>query len=94
MKIVCNREKLLHAFQTVASVSPARSTKPILQNVKIEVGSDQTTLMATDLEIGIRYEVPGVEVLTPGAAILSVGRFGSIGTSLTWPVIRGTIGMT
>ena len=40
MKVVCNREKLLHAFQTVASVSPARSTKPILQNVKIEVSSE------------------------------------------------------
>jgi DNA polymerase-3 subunit beta len=78
MKVACNREKLLHAFQTVATVSPARSTKPILQNVKIEAGSDQVTLMATDLEVGIRYEVAGVEVVTPGAAILSVGRFGSI----------------
>ena len=34
--------------------------------------------MATDLEVGIRYEVAGVEVETPGAAILPVQRFGSI----------------
>lgn len=78
MKVVCNREKLLHAFQTVASVAPARSTKPILQNVKLEAGDDRATLMATDLEVGIRYNVAGVEVNSPGAAILSVGRFGSI----------------
>jgi DNA polymerase-3 subunit beta len=78
MKITCNREKLLHAFQTAAAVAPARSPKPILQNVKLEVAKDSTTLLATDLEIGIRYDVPGIEVDTPGAAVLPVARFGSI----------------
>jgi DNA polymerase-3 subunit beta len=78
MKIICNREKLLHAFQTVAAIAPARSPKPILQNVKLEVTPTATTLMATDLEVGIRYETSGVEVETPGAAILPVQRFGSI----------------
>ena len=37
MKITCNREKMLHAFQTVAAIAPARSPKAILQNVKLEV---------------------------------------------------------
>jgi DNA polymerase-3 subunit beta len=78
MKITTNREKLLHAFQTVAAVAPARSPKPILQNVKLEVSKDRATLMATDLEVGIRYEVDGLEVDVPGAAVLPVGRFGSI----------------
>jgi DNA polymerase III subunit beta len=78
MKIICNREKLLHAFQTVAAIAPLRSPKPILQNVKLEVTPSVTTLMATDLEVGIRYEVPGVEVEVPGAAILPVQRFGPI----------------
>jgi DNA polymerase-3 subunit beta len=78
MKITCNREKLLHAFQTVAAIAPARSPKPILQNVKLEVTASGATLMATDLEVGIRYETAGVEAETPGAAILSVQRFGSI----------------
>lgn len=78
MKIICNREKLLHAFQTVAAVAPSRSPKPILQNVKLEVGADSVTLMATDLEVGIRYEAAGVEVEAPGAAVLPAARFGSI----------------
>jgi DNA polymerase-3 subunit beta len=78
MKITCNREKLLHAFQTVAAIAPARSPKPILQNVKLEVGPSAATLMATDLEVGIRYEVTGIEVEAPGAVVLPVGRFGSI----------------
>ncbi|MEX0613188.1 MAG: DNA polymerase III subunit beta, partial [Pirellulales bacterium] len=78
MKITTNREKLLHAFQTVAPIAPARSPKPILQNVKLEVAKDSATLMATDLEVGIRYQVDGIEVDVPGAAVLPVGRFGSI----------------
>jgi DNA polymerase-3 subunit beta len=78
MKVTCNREKLLAAFQTAASVAPSRSPKPILQNVKMEVHADGVTLMATDLEVGIRIDVPGVEVEQPGAAVLPLSRFGSI----------------
>ena len=78
MKISCDREQLLHAFQTVAAVAPARSPKPILQNVKLEVAGDQAMLLATDLEIGIRHPVSGVDIQTPGMAVLSVARFGSI----------------
>lgn len=78
MKIICNREKLLHAFQTAAAIAPARSPKPVLQNVKLEVGPESATLMATDLEVGIRYDVSGIEVEAPGAALLPVARFGSI----------------
>jgi DNA polymerase-3 subunit beta len=68
----------MHAFQTVAVVAPARSPKPILQNVKLEVTPTSATLMGTDLEVGIRYDVTGIEVDVPGAAVLPVGRFGSI----------------
>lgn len=79
MKVVCSREKLLAAFQTVAPVVPARSPKPILKNVKLEVvGSTSATMLATDLELGIHQEVESVAVTTPGAAILPIDRFGSI----------------
>jgi len=78
MKISCDREQLLHAFQTVASVAPSRSPKPILQNVKLEVADQTVTLLATDLEVGIRHQVTGVDIQSPGVAILSVTRFGSI----------------
>lgn len=76
MKIACNREQFLAAFQMAAQVAPARSPKPILQNVKLEVTSEGTTLMATDGEVGIRVNVAGVEVEAPGSAILPVARFG------------------
>ena len=62
MKATCERDKLLHAFQMAASVAPARSPKPILQNVKLEVTKEGAILMGTDLEVGIRIDVPGVAV--------------------------------
>jgi DNA polymerase-3 subunit beta len=78
MKFVCERDKLLSAFQTAATVAPSRSPKPILQNVKLIVTQQQATLLATDMETGIRIDVPGIEVEAAGNAVLPVGRFGSI----------------
>jgi DNA polymerase-3 subunit beta len=97
MKITCNREKMLHAFQTVAPIAPARSPKPILQNVKLEVAKEKATLMATDLEVGIRYEVDGIEADAPGAAVLPVARFGSIlreSSDATFRIEAGNEGTT
>jgi DNA polymerase-3 subunit beta len=87
----------LHAFQTVAAIAPARSPKQILQNVKLEVTPTSATLMATDLEVGIRYEVTGIEVEVPGPAVLPVGRFGSIlreSTDATFRIEAGNEGTT
>lgn len=78
MKITCNRGSFLAAFQTAATVAPTRSPKPILQNVKLEAAQDSAILTATDLEVGIRIEVQGIEVEAPGSVILPVTRFGSI----------------
>ena len=78
MKIVCDREKLLLAFQTAASIAPSRSPKPVLQNVKLSVDETTATLMATDLEVGIRIEVEGIDVESGGTALFPVSRFGSL----------------
>jgi len=78
MKVTCEREALLAAFQTAAAVVPSRSPKPILQNIKLEVGDQGAILLATDLEIGIRIQVPGIQAQVPGSAILPLSRFGSI----------------
>ena len=79
MKALCNREGLLNAFTMVTGVAPARSPKPILQNVKFVVDDDDgSTLLATDLEVGIRHRVLGVRVEVPGAIILPTAKVGSI----------------
>ncbi len=78
MKVTCEREQILASFQTAASIVPSRSPKPILQNVKLEVTPKGATFLATDMEIGIRINVPGITAEIEGAAILSVDRFGAI----------------
>lgn len=78
MKITCNREKLLAAFQTAAAVAPARSPKTVLQNVKLDVSGEEATFSATDLEIGIRVTTSGIEAKREGSAILPTSRFGAI----------------
>jgi DNA polymerase-3 subunit beta len=75
MKITCQRESLTNAFALAASIAPARSPKEILQNVKVTAAGGKITLMATDMEVGIRLDVEeGVEVLTEGTALLPVQR--------------------
>ncbi len=78
MKITCDREKLLQAFSTAASIAPSRSPKPILCNVKLEVAGGNMVLSATDLEVGIRMEVSQVDVEREGTTLLPVQRFGPI----------------
>ncbi|MBN1395606.1 MAG: DNA polymerase III subunit beta [Pirellulales bacterium] len=78
MKAICEREKLLHAFQVAANVAPPRSPKPILQNIKLEAAADKTTLIGTDLEVGIRVAVTGIAVESPGDVVLPRDRFGKI----------------
>ena len=78
MRALCNREGLLTAFGMVSGVVPARSPKPILQNVKLIADADEgSVLMGTDLEVGIRHRVLGMKVERPGAVILPTvpGRF-------------------
>ncbi|MEE2684786.1 MAG: DNA polymerase III subunit beta [Planctomycetota bacterium] len=78
MKLTCERDKLLGAFQVAATVAPSRSPKPILQCVKLEVKDSVATLMATDLEVGVRIAVEGVQADGDGAVILPVQVFGNI----------------
>ncbi|MGE0756380.1 MAG: DNA polymerase III subunit beta [Pirellulaceae bacterium] len=78
MKCMCHRETLLVAFQTAATVVPSRTPKPILKNVRIDMTTEGGLVTATDMEVGIRIEVPTVEVEVPGSFIAPVGLFGSI----------------
>jgi DNA polymerase-3 subunit beta len=78
MNVRCPKEPLLAALQSAAAVVPARSPKPVLTNVKIEATRESAVLSATDLEVGIRIELEGVEVTAPGAVLLPSGRLMAI----------------
>lgn len=78
MKVVCHREGLLAACQLASAAIAARDIKPVLRNLKAVVENERCTLMATDLELGIRLEVRGIKVEDPGEALLPTSRVVSI----------------
>jgi len=88
MKVSCNREDLFSAFQLVSGVVPARSPKPILQNVKLVANPEESVLLATDLEVGMRCKVGGIEVHTSGEVVLSTSRMTAILRESTDPVLQ------
>jgi DNA polymerase-3 subunit beta len=81
LKATFARKPLLDAFNTVSSVAPTRSPKPILQNVKLSLRRDDESpavLVGTDLEVGIRKGVIGVAIERDGDAILPTAKFQQI----------------
>ena len=77
-KIVCNRAALDDAVAVVRPVVAARTPKPVLQCLKLVAGKDTLTLMATDLEVTIRFELAQVEVSKPGEAVAPADKFADI----------------
>jgi DNA polymerase III subunit beta len=79
MRAFCDRETLLTAFGMMSGVISARSPKPILQNIKLIANVDnRSVLIGTDLEVGIRYYLPGMKVDKPGTVILPTAQMNSI----------------
>jgi DNA polymerase-3 subunit beta len=74
MKADCDREALLAACQLVSAAVSTRDVKPILRNIKAVASGERCTLMATDLELGIRFDVVSMIVLEAGEAILPAAK--------------------
>jgi len=65
MQLNIQRDTFLDGLSRVAPITNQRTTLPILNNVLIDAGATTLTLMATNLEVGIRTEVEA-EVQEPG----------------------------
>jgi DNA polymerase-3 subunit beta len=78
MRAICHREGLLSACQLTSAAIPAREVKPILKNFKAVASDGRCTLIATDLEVGIRLDVQSMQILEPGEAILPAAKLVAI----------------
>lgn len=70
MKALCNREKLRDALAVVNNVVPAKSTKPVLENVCLVAMDNALEIVGTDLECSVRYRIDDVQVDEPGPAVV------------------------
>jgi len=74
MKLKCERAALYEAVQFAGALASTRMAKPILQNVKMVAEGKRLDVMATDLEVSIRFRLENVEVSRSGAVAVSAGR--------------------
>jgi DNA polymerase III subunit beta len=79
MKVNFNRAALVEALSLLTSVVPSRTPKPILSCIKIMAGKDNDVqICATDLEIGVSYQIAEVQVEQPGQIVVPADRFFAI----------------
>ena len=78
MKVICDRAALTRGVQVASSVVAPRSPKPALGCIKMKSGSGKMTLLATDLEVGIRIELDKMEVREPGEGLVPADRLHGI----------------
>ncbi|TWT59112.1 DNA polymerase III subunit beta [Thalassoglobus neptunius] len=78
MKLTCSRSLLASALQIVSGAVPTRSPKEILKNIKLSLGDGKATLLGTDQEVGIRYELLDIETDSVGDVLLPYQRITAI----------------
>lgn len=87
MKILCDRTQLQEAFGVVGSVVPAKTTKPILQNVLLTAAEGSITLFATDLEMAAKVQLDAVKVHKPGKVLLPARECAALLRELSDPTV-------
>jgi DNA polymerase-3 subunit beta len=74
VKILANREQLNNVLQAITRIVPARHTRPILVNTKIEPNTDAETptleFIATDLEVGLRCGLTVESIENPRSVVV------------------------
>ena len=70
MKVICDREKLREGLAIANNVIPAKSPKPVLENVCLVATDSALELLGTDLEVSVRYRIEDVKVEEPGPAVI------------------------
>ncbi len=64
-----DREVLYRALQRVQSVVDRKNTIPILSHLLIEIGKSEVIISATDLEVGIRLQIPAKVIKSGRVAV-------------------------
>jgi len=77
MRIKTTKENMLDGINIIQNIINPRTNLPILSNILIDAQKDSIKLIATDLDIGISYEMK-VEVLEEGGITFPAKRFGDI----------------
>ena len=77
MKIICYKDKLLKALNSVVRGVAVKTTKPVLEGILIRTNDNEIKLTTSDLEIGIEY-IMECDVKEHGATVVNAIMFSEI----------------
>ena len=77
MKIVCYKDTILKAINSVVKGGASKTTMPILEGILIQTNDNEIKLTTYDLEIGIEY-VMECEVKEQGSTVVNAVMFSEI----------------
>ncbi len=77
MKIICDKDKILKAINSVTKAVASKTTMPILEGILIQTNDKEVKLTTYDLEIGIEYIIEA-EIEEQGATVVNAIMFSEI----------------
>lgn len=77
MKIICEKDKILKAINSVTKAVASKTTLPILEGILIQTNDKEVKLTTYDLEIGIEYVIDA-DVQEQGATVVNAIMFSEI----------------
>ena len=77
MKIVCYKDTILKAINSVVKAVASKTTMPILEGILIQTNDNEIKLTTYDLEIGIEY-VMECDVKEQGSTVVNAIMFSEI----------------
>ena len=77
MEIICEKEKILKAINSVTKAVASKTTMPILEGILIQTNDKEIKFTTYDLEIGIEYIIES-DVKEQGATVVNATMFSEI----------------
>ena len=77
MKIVCEKDKILKALNSVIKAVASKTTMPILEGILIQTNDNEIKFTTYDLEIGIEYLMEA-EIEVQGSTVVNAIMFSEI----------------
>jgi len=77
MKIICYKDKILKAINSVVKAVASKTTMPILEGILIQTNENEIKLTTYDLEIGIEY-IMECEIKEQGSTVVNATMFSEI----------------
>ena len=77
MKIICEKENIIKALNSVTKAVASKPNNPILEGILIQTNNNEVKLTTYDLEIGIEYII-SCKVQEEGAIVINATMFSEI----------------